>query len=181
MQHTRQWLITRLLSAAPIRAGQPLAAVARHCAAPSVDDRAPAGSTKVAADIVNHGLALTVGGHGVLTVACRTPCSLQVLAGEAWVTAEGNFRDIVVEPRSSYPLARNARFSVSPLRETVTFVVAGAAGDAVQFSLVDTGDARTLVVAPLVSTWRRVRDAMREHAAAIESAFSFPRKLRSQS
>ncbi len=141
----------------------------------------PAAAKAAGPHLVSHGLALTLQNDGVLAIVCETPCALHVLSGQAWVTAEGKFRDIVVEPRSSFPLARGARFSVSPLHDTLTFVVGSAGASSVQFTMSEADGPRTLTIAPAASGWQRALGVLRERLAAIESALPFPRTIRSQS
>jgi len=69
------------------------------------------------------GFAVTVRADQTFAIDCRTGCNLQVIAGRAWITAEGAPEDVFADAQSNVPLAAGSRFTISPLRDETTVVV----------------------------------------------------------
>ena len=98
-------------------------------------------------DFPLQGLTLSVRFNDHLAIECPPQCSLKVLAGRAWVTVDGAWRDLIAEPLDTIALAADTRTNVSALYDvaTVMVVVPGHFHDAA-FALREEGGVRVLSV-----------------------------------
>jgi hypothetical protein len=70
------------------------------------------------------GFTVTVQTAPCLVIDDAVGCSLQVLAGKAWVTAAGARRDVIADAGTTLPLEAGFRFNVSGFRDVATVLIA---------------------------------------------------------
>lgn len=118
-----------------------------------------------AGDLSLRGFAITVQSAPCLAIEDSIGCRVQVLAGQAWITAEGAPRDTIVGAGSTLPLGRGIRFNLSAFRESVTLLVTAPRGMAgVDFAMREHGGMPVLSV---TSSRRSLYASISEGGAAI--------------
>jgi hypothetical protein len=74
-------------------------------------------------DVPLQGFAVTVRSEPCLAIEDAVGCALQVLAGQAWITAEGAPRDTFAGAGTTVPLELGVRFNVSAFRDFATVLI----------------------------------------------------------
>jgi hypothetical protein len=74
-------------------------------------------------DLSQHGFAVTVRKAPCLAVEDAVGCYAQVLAGQAWITAEGAPQDIIADAGTTVPLRLGVRFNISAFRDSATVLI----------------------------------------------------------
>ena len=94
------------------------------------------------------GLAIAVGAAPCLAIEDSVGCSARVLAGQAWITADGVPEDTIAGAGVSVPLAPGVRVNLGAFRGTTTVLISAPAHlRDVGFSLQDLGGIRVLRIA----------------------------------
>ncbi len=75
------------------------------------------------ADIPLHGFAVTMRSESCIAIEDAVGCRALVLAGQAWITAEGAPRDFVAGAGETVPLELGVRFNVSAMRDFATVLI----------------------------------------------------------
>jgi hypothetical protein len=70
------------------------------------------------------GFTVTLRSEPCIAIEDAVGCVAQVLAGRAWITAEGAPQDVVIGPGPTVPLQVGVRFNVSTLHDFATVLVA---------------------------------------------------------
>jgi len=70
-----------------------------------------------------HGFAITVRTSPCIAIEDAVGCSAKVLAGQAWITAEGAPHDVIAEAGTSVALKLGVRFNVSAFRDRATVLI----------------------------------------------------------
>lgn len=76
-----------------------------------------------AGDLPLRGFTVTVHSAPCLAIEDSVGCRVRILAGQAWITAEGAPRDTIVGAGGTVPLERGIRFNVSAFRDSATVIV----------------------------------------------------------
>jgi len=69
------------------------------------------------------GFTVAVGPVSCLAIDDAVGCDAQILAGEAWITAEGAPEDVVAGAGATVPFERGLRFNVSAFRDVATVLL----------------------------------------------------------
>lgn len=111
------------------------------------------------------GLAVTVRSAPCLSVEPSVRVFVRVLAGEAWVTANGRPRDTIADPGAIIVLEPGTRFTFTAFREEATMLfTASRRRRDIDFSLRTREGMRRLTIAP---GGTRLQAALSRGAAAI--------------
>jgi len=70
-----------------------------------------------------NGFALTLTTESCIAVEDAVGCCAQVLAGDAWITAEGAPQDVIVAAGATVPLELGVRFNIGALRDLATVLI----------------------------------------------------------
>src|SRR5215471_5662953 len=117
MMHGSQWFVAQALSSIRHGMGSRLAFEAARCKERWLSLLRHAGDSPL------RGFAVTVQAAPCLAIEDSIGCRAQILAGQAWITAEGASGDTIVGAGSTVPLERGVRFNVSAFRDSATVLV----------------------------------------------------------
>jgi hypothetical protein len=117
MHYGSQWFIAQAISSIRHGMGSRLAFEAARCKERWFSLLRDAG------DLPLRGFAVTVRSAPCLAIEDSVGCHAQILAGQAWITAEGAPRDTIAGAGTSVPLERGVRFNVSAFRRSATVLV----------------------------------------------------------
>ena len=122
---------------------------------------------RTSADVrLPEGLAVTVHAAPCLFVEASVACFVRVLAGHAWITADGKERDTIAAPGTIVSLEPGFRFTFTALRDQATVLFAASRRRReVDFSLRTRAGLRLLTISPcggrVIATFsRRAADIM---------------------
>lgn len=98
-------------------------------------------------DATTHGFALTVRSAPCVAIEDAVGCTVKVLKGQAWITAEGAPHDTIVDAGSTVSLELGVRFNVSAFGDAATLLITAPSHLAhVGFSLQKRAGMRVLTV-----------------------------------
>jgi hypothetical protein len=80
-------------------------------------------ATRSSLDSPGHGFAVTVRTAPCVAIEDAVGCTAKVLAGQAWITAEGDPNDTIAEAGTTVPLKLGVRFNVSAFRDAATVLI----------------------------------------------------------
>jgi hypothetical protein len=93
------------------------------------------------------GVAVTVHGPACLAIDDAVGCHARILAGRAWITAEGAPRDVIAEAGTVFLLEPGVRFNLGAFHDTAVVLITPPLHRVdVGFSLQTRGDVRVLTV-----------------------------------
>jgi hypothetical protein len=117
MEHASQWFVTQAISSIRHGIGSKVAfEVARHV-------KRWAAPRRSAVESSLQGFAVTVHSAPCLAIEDSVGCGAQVLAGQAWITAEGSPLDTIAEAGTTVSLEPGVRFNVSAFRDVATVLI----------------------------------------------------------
>jgi len=124
------------------------------------------------------GLTVAVSTARALALDVPRGCTLRVVSGQLWITAEGHSRDVIANPGSTVTLEPDVRSNVSAFRDAIAVVSLPAGARAGTFALSDRRGERVLTVTAAGSGWQGVVKshfaalvvALRRHAARLAVA-----------
>ena len=74
-------------------------------------------------DFPSQGFAVTVRTSPCLAIEDAVGCAVEVLSGQAWITAEGAPLDTIADTGTTVPLELGVRFNVSAFRDVATILI----------------------------------------------------------
>lgn len=74
-------------------------------------------------DFPPQGFAVSVRSAPCLAIEDAVGCTAQVLAGQAWITAEGAPQDTIADAGTTVPLELGVRFNISAFRDMATVLI----------------------------------------------------------
>jgi hypothetical protein len=117
------------------------------------------------ADVSPRGFAVAVRAAHCLAIEDAVGCCAQVLAGQVWITAEGDPRDTIAGAGTVVPLEAGVRFNLSAFRGVATVLITAPRHlHDVGYSLQKRNGMRVLTIAP---GSRRLFAALSDHVGAI--------------
>ena len=115
MHASSQWFIAQAISSIRHGIGSRIAfEVAR---------RAKRLVSKHRADFPPQGFAFTVRSSHGLAIEDAVGCEARILAGQAWITAEGAAQDTIADVGTTVPLELGVRFNISAFRDVATVLI----------------------------------------------------------
>ena len=117
MQLSSEWFVALAISSIRQGIGSRLALEVARRGKRWMSARWPAG------DFPLQGFAVTLRSAPCLAIEDAVGCAAQVLAGQAWITAEGSPQDTIADAGTTVPLELGVRFNVSAFRDTATVVI----------------------------------------------------------
>lgn len=80
-------------------------------------------SKRADSDFPPQGFAFTVRSSDGLAIEDAVGCEARILAGQAWITAEGAPQDIIADAGTRVPLELGVRFNISAFRDVATLLI----------------------------------------------------------
>jgi hypothetical protein len=151
MYRSGQWFVAQAISSIRHGIGSKLAFEVARRAKRRVSPHGNEGALSL------QGFAVTVGSATCLAIEDAVGCGARILAGQAWITAEGALRDIIADTGTMVPLESGVRFNVSALRDVTTVLITAPRYlRDVRFNLHKRDGMQVLTIAPgrsRVSVW----------------------------
>ena len=78
---------------------------------------------RVGSEFPPQGFAVTVRSSHGLAIEDAVGCEARILAGQAWITAEGSLQDTIADVGTRVPLELGVRFNISAFRDVATVLI----------------------------------------------------------